>query len=241
MRAVLLMRSYRGKTTQLYTKKKGEQVIMPIVLTVAGKADSRAIVYPMLYVLKNYGRVMVASDDAAYRRLYHGYADAGEVSGVGVVVHPELDFELLSEEVNRYAPEFLVCVTNGYVPEFTTHLLVLTGYDRSFEGGNAFSKAEHEQGVKVKLAESDVVTAPSEMDPNNIREIIVSSSTIKCSDTLSVCLRDGLLLHAAKCEEYKAILPHESRDFVGVLAKILCPFILSVNEVEIPKLFGFKK
>jgi len=212
-----------------------------MVLTVAGKADSRVIVYPMLYVLKNYGRVMVASDDAAYRRLYHGYANAGEVSGIGVFVHPMLNVELLSEEVNKVAPDFLVCVTNGYVPDFTTHLLALTGFDRSFAGGNAFTKTEIEQGVKVKLAEDDVVEAPSSMNLANIREVIVSQHPIKSTDVLSVCLKDGLLAYAAKCEEYKAILPHESRDFVGLLAKILCPFILQVNEADIPKLFGFKK
>lgn len=214
---------------------------MATVLTVAGKADSRAIVYPMLYVLKNYGRVMVASDDAAYRRLYHGYADVGEVSGVGIYVHPKLDMETIAEEANKYAPDFLVCATNGYVPEFTTHLLVLTGYDRSFAGGNAFTKAELDSGVKVCLAEADLVTVPSGMNPENIREVIISTIPIRSKDALSVCLRDGLLLHAAKCEEYKTLLTHESRDFVGLLAKIMCPFLIPVNELDIVKLFGFKK
>lgn len=214
---------------------------MSTIITVTGKADSRALVYPMLYILKNYGRVLVASDDAAYRRLYHGYEDSGEVSGVGVFVHPTIDADILTEEVNKFAPDYIVCVTNGYVPEYTTHLLVLTGYDRSFEGGNAHTKEEFEQGVKVSLAELDLVTAPKDMNPSDIREVIVSSTPIKSSTSLSVCLKEGLLLHAAKCEEYKSLLPHESRDFVGILAKILCPFVLSVSETEIPKLFGFKK
>jgi len=184
---------------------------------------------------------MVATDDGAYRRLYHGYEDSGEVSDVGVYVHPMIDAKVLTEEVNKLAPDFIVCVTNGYVPEYTTHLLVLTGYDKSFEGGNSHSKADLERGVDVSLAESDLVTVPKSMNPENIREVLISNTPIKRTKSLSVCLKEGLLMHAAECEEYKALIPHKSRDFVGILAKILCPFILSVNEAEIPSLFGFKK
>ena len=214
---------------------------MATVLTIAGKADSRALVYPILYILKNYGRVMVATDDGAYRRLYHGYKDLGEVSGVGVFVHPHIDTNLLSDAVNQYAPDFLVCVTNGYVPEYTTHLLVLTGYDRTFAAGNAHSKEELAEGVTVTMTEDDIVTAPCQMDPKNIREIIISTTPVRGVQVPSVCLKDGLLMHAAKCEEYKTLLPHDSRDFVGILANMLSNFVLPVGADEIPKLFGFKK
>lgn len=214
---------------------------MATVLTVAGKADSRALVYPILHILKNYGRVMVATDDGAYRRLYHGYEDIGEVSGVGVFVHPTLDVNRLSDAVNQYAPDFLVCVTNGYVPEYTTHLLVLTGYDRTMEAGNSFSKEELDEGVKVTVTDDDIVTAPCQMSPANIREVIVSTTPVKGVQIPSVCLKDGLLMHSARCEEYKQLLTHDSRDFIEILAKILSGFVLPNSADEIVKLFGFKK
>lgn len=214
---------------------------MATVLTVAGKADSRALVYPILYILKNYGRVMVATDDGAYRRLYHGYENIGEVSGVGVFVHPTLDLNHLSDAVNQYAPDFLVCVTNGYVPEYTTHLLVLTGYDRTMEAGNAFSKDEMEEGVKVTVTEADIVTAPCQMNPKNIREVIVSTTPVKGAQIPSVCLKEGLLMYAARCEEYKQLLTHDSRDFIDIIANILSGFVLPAGAEEIGKLFGFKK
>lgn len=210
------------------------------VLTVAGKADSRAVVYPLLYILASFGRVAVASDDAAYRRLYHGYEDTGEVSGVSVFIRPKLDRASLETEIERFAPDFLVCATNGYVPDFTTHLLVLTGYDRSFEAGNAYTKTEYAQGVNVRIAENDKVAPPVGLPSENIRELIISSTPIKSKNVLSVCLKEGLLLYAAKCEDYKQLLPHESRDFIGILMALFCPFILP-NAAEIPKLFGFKK
>lgn len=214
---------------------------MATVLTVAGKADSRALVYPILHILKNYGRVMVATDDGAYRRLYHGYEDIGEVSGVGVFVHPTLDVNRLSDAVNQYAPDFLVCVTNGYVPEYTTHLLVLTGYDRTMEAGNSFSKEELDEGVKVTVTDDDIVTAPCQMSPANIREVIVSTTPVKGVQIPSVCLKEGLLMHSARCEEYKQLLTHDSRDFIEILAKILSGFVLPNSADEIVKLFGFKK
>lgn len=211
-----------------------------IVLTVAGKADSRAVVYPALYMLSNFGKVIVATDDAAYRRLYHGYSDSGEVSGVGIYVHPTINAEILTEEVNRWAPDFLVCVTNGYVPAFTTHLLVLTGYDRSFIAGNAFTKEESERGVDVSIAEDDKVKAPEGLPIENIRELIVSRTPVKSKSVLSVCLKDGLFMYTAKCEEYKQLFPHDSRDFVTLLMKLFSPFIIP-DATQVPKMFGFKK
>jgi hypothetical protein len=211
-----------------------------VILTVAGKADSRVIVYPLAFMLKNYGRVAIASDDDAYRRLYHGFEDVGECCGVSVAVYPRLTAELMADEVNKFSPEFLICITNGYVPEFTTHLLVMTGYDRSFDGGNAHTKEEHEAGIDVSMSEVDKVQVPPNLPIENVREIIVSTSPIKSKTALSVCLKDGLLLHAARCEEYKKLLPHESRDFLEILMKLFCPFIVP-SVADVPKLFGFKK
>lgn len=210
------------------------------ILTVAGKADSRAIVYPLLYLLSKYGKVAVASDDGAYRRLYHGYENSGEVSGVSVFIHPYLDLSSLNNEINALCPDILVCVTNGYVPDFTTHLLVLTGYDRTFEAGNAFSKDDLAQGVNINLAESDKVTPPNNLPLENIREIVIAGKPIKSKGILSVSLKETLLMHTVKCEEYKQLFPTESRDFLDVLIKLVCPFIIP-NAADVPKLFGFKK
>ena len=210
------------------------------VLTVAGKADSRVIVYPLLYALRKYGRVAVATDDAAYRRLYHGYDDIGEVSGVSVFVHPFLDVEALSTEVNNFSPEILICVTNGYVPEFTTHLLALTGYDRSFEGGNAFTKEQVAQGINVATAEADIIIPPAGFPRERIQEVFISTEPIKDKKRLSVCLKDNVLDYVLKCEEYKRLLKHGSREYITILQKIVCPFLIP-NANEFPQIFGFKR
>ena len=48
-------------------------------------------------------------------------------------------------------------------------------------------------------------------------------------------------MYAARCEEYKQLLTHDSRDFIDIIANILSGFVLPVGAEEIVKLFGFKK
>jgi hypothetical protein len=194
----------------------------------------------MLYVLKYLGETAVMTDDGAYRRLYHGYGDSGEVSGVSVYICPRLeDGAALATELSNTGVEFLVCVACGRVPQFTTHLLVVTGYDRTFDAGNAHTKDDLAKGAVVNTVESDRVMAPLGLPADNIKEVIASVSPVKSKSVLSVCLKDGLLAHAAKCEEYKALLKHDSSDFVGVLTRVLCPSIVP-NSAEITKIFGVK-
>jgi hypothetical protein len=194
----------------------------------------------MLYLFSQLGRTAVITDDGAYRRLYHGYEDEGEASSVAIWIRPDISgAQVLPVDAHRLEPEYLVCVTTGRVPAFTTHLIVLTGYDRTFDAGNAHSKADLAGSIDVSLVDSDKVISPPNLPLDSIRELIVSATPVKSKSALSVCLKDGLLMHAARCEESKQLVKPASQDFSELLARLLSPFVIP-NAADIAKILGLK-
>jgi hypothetical protein len=208
-----------------------------LVLTVAGKADSRVVVYPLAYLLRSFGRVAIVTDDGAYRRLYHGYSDAGEVSGVSVYVSPTMCTGALNTHIQRVAPDFLLYVTNGFVPLGTSHLLVLTGFDKTFDAGNAYNQADLEQGIKVNVADEDLVLPPDGFPIERIKEVVLSTTPVNTGDILSVTLDGALLTYVAKCEEAKKLLTVDSPAYVKFLQALTSPFLLP-TVANIAQIFG---
>ena len=56
------------------------------IIAIAGKVDSRVLVYPLARAISLTGLTAVISDDGAYRRLYHGDDLKGTVSGIDISV-----------------------------------------------------------------------------------------------------------------------------------------------------------
>ena len=54
------------------------------VVTVVGKVDSRALVYPLARALSMKGLTGIITDDGAYRRLFHGRSNIGCVDNIDI-------------------------------------------------------------------------------------------------------------------------------------------------------------
>ena len=105
------------------------------VLTIVGKVDTRALVYPIARALSLSGQTAVVTDDGAYRRLYHGEDMKGTVSGVDICVGQKVDealVESLSENGIQY--DNVIVVSTGYIPSNSTGIIACHGVDRSMMG-----------------------------------------------------------------------------------------------------------
>lgn len=101
-------------------------------LTIVGKIDSRALVYPLARALSLNGLTGIITDDGAYRRLYHGKENIGTVSGVDIAVVDHVDEKSIHKLDNSGTPyENLIVVSSDFIDPETTGLIICHGLDRS--------------------------------------------------------------------------------------------------------------
>lgn len=218
------------------------------IVTIAGKADSRVLVYPIAYLLNQFGRVLIVTDDGAYRRLYRGYGDDGESGGVRICFTPSLDRTRIGNIVNETEVDFVICVTTGKVPDYTQYLIALTGYDMAFGGNPSIAGKKSKLGKKstggvvedLVALEEDKIELGHDIPSENIRTVVVSTKEIKNTAIMSICVKDGLLQQCMLCEEYKELRAPVSRDYLQILMDLLGGFIIS-DVSGLPQLCGYKK
>lgn len=105
------------------------------VLTIVGKVDTRALVYPIARALGLSGQTAIVTDDGAYRRLYHGEDMKGTVNGVDICVGQRVDESLIeSLNENGIAYDNIIVVSTGYIPSNSTGVIACHGVDRSMMG-----------------------------------------------------------------------------------------------------------
>lgn len=102
------------------------------VITIAGKVDTRVLVYPLARALSLTGLTAIVTDDGAYRRLFKGKQLKGNVSGVDISVGLNMD-ESLKNSLSRsgVAYDNLIVVSSNYIPADTDALILCHGYDNS--------------------------------------------------------------------------------------------------------------
>lgn len=101
-------------------------------LTIVGKIDSRALVYPLARALSLNGLTGIITDDGAYRRLYHGKENIGTVSGVDIAVVDHVDEKSIHKLDNSGTPyENIIVVSSDFIDPETTGLIICHGLDRS--------------------------------------------------------------------------------------------------------------
>lgn len=102
------------------------------VLTIAGKVDTRVLVYPLARALSLTGLTAVVTDDGAYRRLFKGKGLKGTVSGIDVSVGLNMDIQLKNSLAFSGIPyDNLIVVSSNYIPKDSDGVIICHGVDDS--------------------------------------------------------------------------------------------------------------
>lgn len=102
------------------------------IITVVGKIDSRALVYPLSRALSLTGLTAVITDDGSYRRLFHGKGNIGTVSNIDISVGSHVDDELIhSLDDSGIDYDNIIIVSSDYIYDKSTAIIVCHGIDRS--------------------------------------------------------------------------------------------------------------
>lgn len=102
------------------------------IISVVGKVDTRSIVYPAIRALTLNGLTAVITDDGAYRRLYHGKGDIGNVNGIDVSVTGHVDDNSVHSLDKSGVPyDNLIIVSSDYIHPDATGIIACHGLDRS--------------------------------------------------------------------------------------------------------------
>lgn len=201
------------------------------VLAIAGKVDSRVLVYPLARALSIQGLTAVVSEDGAYRRLYHGDELKGTVSGVDISVGVRVDEALVdSIKTNGLDYDSLIVVTGGYIPSNVDGVIICKGLDKSMSAVNETPKNESEateikkkkKGNKQEATEEDSTTEETE-EAEEIKETVVKEDKFtvptgvpftECyisferpedKKELGISLKDIAIRYIYNCEESKRL------------------------------------
>lgn len=185
------------------------------VLTVVGKVDTRALVYPLSRALSLLGLTSIITDDGAYRRLYHGDSLQGTVNGIDISVGLMVDNELNKSLSSSGVPyDYKIVVSSGYIPEDTTGLLICHGVDNSIMG---VTETEDETSNTSDIRK-DTVDIP---DGIPAMELHISYSQPSVRNITSILLKESFINYVYTCEEMKTISVYPDRAYNKLLAKIL--------------------
>ena len=102
------------------------------ILSIVGKVDTRSIVYPLARALCLDGNTGIITDDGAYRRLYHGKGNLGNVSGIDICIVTNVNDETIhSLDDSGIGYDNLILVSSDYLCPSATGYLICHGIDRS--------------------------------------------------------------------------------------------------------------
>ena len=222
------------------------------VITIAGKVDTRVLVYPLARALSLTGLTAIVTDDGAYRRLFKGKQLKGNVSGVDISVGLNMD-ESLKNSLNNtgVAYDNLIVVSSNYIPEDTDSLILCHGYDNSMSQVIEEEKKEEEEapapkkkGKKgqvedvedtvevptVSLAkESDVIKEVDEDDTFEydptlpMVDLFISYNKPVDKYQKGILLKEGYMQYIYSCEERKCLDRFTDKAVNKNLAGLLAP------------------
>lgn len=233
------------------------------VITVAGKVDTRVLVYPLARALSLTGLTAIVTDDGAYRRLFKGKQLIGNVSGVDVSVGLNMD-KSLKNSLNKsgIAYDNLIVVSSNYIPEDTDALILCHGYDNSMSQLLEDEKKEEEEAPAPKkkgrkgqtdeieeapqVAEpvftSDVIQEIDEDDTFEYREdlpmvdLYISYNKPVDKYQKGILLKEGYMQYIYSCEERKCLDRFTDKAVNKMLAGLVAP-ALNMDAKELAQLF----
>lgn len=108
-----------------------------IKIAITGKADKRILAYPLIRACSIAGRTCVFTDDPAYKRLYAGTENHGEIEGIKLHILPLMTEENMREIEELAAgneTEYLIFISDTFYPKSAGHILMLCEYNNTFLG-----------------------------------------------------------------------------------------------------------
>ena len=213
------------------------------ILVIAGKVDSRILVYPLARALSLAGLTAIISDDGAYRRLYLGVEDQGTVSGVDISVGHKSGDELKNSLNNSGVPyDNIILITTGYVPADATGVIICKGIDKSM---SAVVTKEDDTNTKQLDDENEAENQPINDDP--IIPEGVKSNTVYISfeaapkkGASAISLKDTAIKYIYSCEERKELQIIVDKSFNKTLVQIASE-PLGIPQAELFKLLNRKE
>lgn len=108
-----------------------------IKIAITGKADKRILAYPLMRACSIAGRTCVITDDAAYKRLYAGKENYGEIEGIKITVIPTMSIENIieiEEQAMKNETEYFILISDSYYSKDAGHILMLCEQNSTFFG-----------------------------------------------------------------------------------------------------------
>jgi hypothetical protein len=121
-----------------------------IKIAITGKADKRILAYPFMRACSIAGRTCVITDDTAYKRLYAGTENQGEIEGIKIHILPLLSEQNLPEIEERLISketEYLIYISDTYYPKDAGHILMLCEYNTTFMGNSLEDIIDEQENV----------------------------------------------------------------------------------------------
>lgn len=126
-------------------------------IVITGKVDSRALVLPLARALSLTGNTCIATEDGAYKRLYINHGNYGNVSGVDIIINPEINDNYVNKIKEGNANyENLIIVSAEYVPTNADSLILCKGVHKViWEEKEVFEKEDEKAENNNELAVKD--------------------------------------------------------------------------------------
>lgn len=121
-----------------------------IKIAVTGKADKRIITYPFMRACSIAGRTWVITDDVAYKRLYSGNENCGEIESIQIHVIPSMspeEIDVIEEQAAKNETEYLIYITDSYIKHKADYVLMLCERNRDFLGSYIEDIAEEQENI----------------------------------------------------------------------------------------------
>lgn len=182
-----------------------------MIISIVGKADTRAVAYPLIRAMSMLGKTAVITDDGAYSRLLEGRAYAGECSGVTIAVTLPIkqNIEQLEEALGQKVDN-LFYISGSYVDENSTGVIICKGIDRGFQADEPWER-------KTVTEQSEVIRKLVQ-NGAQVKEITVAFDRTKNKGEEGILLKEGMLKYIYECEERQELIPLEDRIYADIIA-----------------------
>lgn len=177
------------------------------ILSVVGKTDKRLLTYPLMHILALAGRTVVITDDVAYRRLYKGFTDNGEVHDLSIKVIPDLDTKKIEQitsglrETSENEYDFCLVITDIHRCKNADATLCVCANSKSFLGTRFEEFTEQEPNAfKAFISIGDI--KKKEWEKLGVTPLQWTSSRFS---------------YIYECEERKTLIPFQDKEVLNVI------------------------
>lgn len=197
-----------------------------ISLAIAGKADKRILAYPLVKTLALMGKTLVATDDAAYRRLYSGTGDKGMINDVEIRIVKDFSgdsMEGLLEEAEEGGFDYALYLTECHVPQDAVRTVALCSPAHTFLGSSLEELVEYQECDYV-FASLTVIEKPKGYWKQPVTQIL---------------WKPEYLQYVCEVEERRCLMPLKDKTVVPFLCRAFADS-LHIDQAKMAKVMKRK-